>query len=193
MKKPVIAAINGPAVGVGITMTLPMDIRIAADTVKMGFVFNRRGMVPEGCATWFLPRIVGVSRASEWMLSGRMITAAEALEAGLVSRVVPGDQLLGLAKELAREIRDNTSAVSVALARQMIMRMLGADHPMAAHIIESKNLDYMFKSPDLLEGVTSFLEKRPPKFPMALGRDLPRHWPWWTNPPYVNPVDPDGD
>ena len=193
LKKPVIAAINGPAVGVGITMTLPMDVRIAADTVKMGFVFNRRGMVPEGCSTWFLPRIVGVSRASEWMLSGRMITAAEALEAGLVSRVVPGEQLLDLARELAREIRDNTSAVSVALARQMIWRMLGAEHPMEAHILESRNLDYMFKSPDLLEGVTSFLEKRPPKFSMKPGLDLPGNWPWWTNPPYINPVDPEAN
>ncbi len=184
MKKPVIAAINGPAVGVGITMTLPMDIRMASDTAKIGFVFNRRGMVPEGCSTWFLARIVGVSRAAEWMLTGRVFPVQEALEGGLVSRVLPPDKLLPTAREIALEIADNCSAISVALARQMLWRMLGADHPMEAHRIESKCLHHMFQSPDIREGVQSFLEKRPPKFPMRPSKDMPAFYPWWEDPPY---------
>ena len=184
MKKPVIAAINGAAVGVGATVTLPMDIRIASEKAKFGFVFNRRGMVPEGCSTWFLPRIVGISQASEWILSGRVFTSREALERGLVSRVVPPEQLMPTAFELAREIADNTSAVSVALARQMLWRMLGADHPMEAHKLESRGLHYMYRSPDLLEGVVSFLEKRPPRFSMKPGADMPDYYPWWEDRPY---------
>ncbi|MBU2547904.1 MAG: crotonase/enoyl-CoA hydratase family protein [Proteobacteria bacterium] len=186
LKKPVIAAINGAAVGVGITMTLPMDVRIASTKARMGFVFNRRGMVPEGCSTWFLPRIVGITRASEWMTTGRILTAEEALAGGLVSRVVKPEELMPTALDIAREIRDNTSAVSTALSRQMLWRMLGADHPMEAHEIESRCLYYMSQSPDLVEGVMSFLEKRPPAFPMKTSRDLPDFYPWWEARLYKN-------
>ena len=170
--------------GVGITMTLPMDVRIAADTSKIGFVFNRRGMVPEGCSTWFLPRIVGVSLASELMLSGRIFSGKDAYDWGLVSRVVPADQVLATAFEVARDIRDNTSAMSVAFARRMIWDMLGAPHPMEAHRVESESLYFMFQSKDLMEGVMSFLEKRSPKFPMKPGSDLPDFFPWKKSPPF---------
>jgi enoyl-CoA hydratase/carnithine racemase len=178
-KKPVIAAINGPAVGIGITMTLPMDIRLASEKAKMGFVFARRGITPEACSGWFLPRAVGISRALEWVMSGRVFGAQEALEGGLVSRVLAPDDLLPTARELAREIADNTSAVSVALGRQMMWKMLGADHPMEAHKIDSKCIYYMGKSPDAFEGVTSFLEKRPAKFTMKPSKDMPEFYPWW--------------
>ncbi len=184
VKKPVIAAINGPAVGVGTTMTLPMDIRIASETAKMGFVFNRRGMVPEGCSTWFLPRILGISRAAEWILTGRVFSPQEALQGGLVSQVLPPEKLLPTARELALEIVDNTSAISVALSRQMLWRMLGADHPMEAHKLESKCLHYMFQSPDIQEGVESFLQKRPPRFEMKPSKDMPDFYPWWADCPY---------
>jgi enoyl-CoA hydratase/carnithine racemase len=182
--KPVIAAINGPAVGVGITMTLPMDIRLASDASKIGFVFNRRGMVPEGCSTWFLARIVGMGRAMEWILTGRVFSVQEALEGGLVSRILPPEKLLPAARELALEIANNTSAISTAFARQMFWRMLGADHPMEAHRIESRCLHYMFQSPDIREGVLSFLQKRPPDFPMRLGKDMPDFYPWWQDRPF---------
>lgn len=184
IKKPVIAAINGPAVGVGITMTLPMDIRIASDTAKMGFVFTRRGIAPEACSSWFLPRIVGISRASEWIMRGSVFSAQEALEGGLVSRLLPPEKLLPTARELAREIADNTSAVSVALSRQLLWRMLVADHPMEAHKIESKCVYYMGQSPDAHEGVTSFLEKRPPRFNMKPSMDMPDFYPWWKERPF---------
>jgi enoyl-CoA hydratase/carnithine racemase len=180
MKKPIIAAINGPAVGVGITMTLAMDIRIAADNVrKMGFVFNRRGIVPEGCSTYFLPRIVGISLASELILTGRIFSSQEALEMGLVSRTVPPGALLETVLALAGDIAENTSAISSALARQMLWKGLGDDHPMAAHIRESRGLDYMFTREDCLEGVTSFLEKRPARFSMKPSQDMPDYYPWW--------------
>jgi enoyl-CoA hydratase/carnithine racemase len=181
MKKPVIAAINGPAVGIGITMTLPMDIRIASENSKIGFVFTRRGLVPEACSGWFLPRLVGMSRAMEWVISGRVFSAQEALEGGLVSRVVPPEQLLPKAQELAREIADNTSAVSVALSRQILWRMLGADHPMEAHKIDSRCVYYMGKSLDCYEGVSSFREKRPPLFKMKPSQDMPDFYPWWKD------------
>jgi enoyl-CoA hydratase/carnithine racemase len=184
MKKPMIAAINGPAVGVGITMTLPMDIRIASENAKMGFVFARRGITMEACSSWFLPRIVGISRAAEWVMTGRVFAAREALEGGLVSRVVPHEKLLPVARELAREIAENTSAVSVALSRQMLWRMLGADHPMEAHRIDSKCIFYMGKAPDSFEGVTSFLEKRPAKFTMRPSCDMPDFYPWWEERPF---------
>lgn len=184
LKKPVIAAINGAAVGVGATMTLPMDIRIASKNAKIGFVFDRRGMVAEGCSTWFLPRIVGISQASEWILTGRIMMAEEAKSGGLLSRVVEPEELMTTAFELAREVAHNTSPISTALSRQMIWKMLGADHPMEAHKIESKNLSYMFHSEDFLEGVMSFLEKRPPKFPGKPGKDLPDWWPWWEDRPF---------
>ena len=183
-KKPVIAAINGPAVGVGTTMTLPMDIRIASETARMGLVFNRRGMVPEGCSTWFLSRIVGVSQAAEWILTGRVFSAQEALEKGLVSRLVPEEKLLPTALGLAQEIADNTSAISTGLSRQMLWRMAGADHPMEAHKLESEFLHYMFQSPDFPEGVASFLEKRSPEFKMKPSIDMPDSFPWWTEPTY---------
>ena len=182
MKKPLIAAINGPAVGVGITMTLAMDIRIASDNVsKMGFVFNRRGIVPEGCSTYFLPRIVGISLASELMLTGRIFSSREALEMGLVSRIVPPGDLMETVLGLARDIAENTSAISSALARQMLWKGLGDDHPMPAHIRESMGLDYMFTREDCLEGVTSFLEKRPARFSMQPSRDMPDFYPWWKD------------
>lgn len=184
IKKPIIAAINGPAVGVGITMTLPMDIRIASETAKMGFVFTRRGIAPEACSSWFLPRIVGISRAVEWIMRGSVFSAQEALAGGLVSRLLPPEKLLPTARELAREIADNTSAISVALSRQLLWRMLVADHPMEAHKIESKCLYYMGQSPDAHEGVTSFLEKRPPRFNMKPSMDMPDFYPWWKERPF---------
>ena len=178
-KKPFIAAINGPAVGVGITMTLPMDIRIASTTARMGFVFARRGIVPEACSSWFLPRIVGIAQAAEWVCTGRVFEAREALAGRLVSRVVEPDALIPTATALAREIADNTSAVAVALSRQMIWRMLGADHPMEAHKIDSKAIFAMGHAADAAEGVTAFLEKRPAQFPMRPSKDMPPFYPWW--------------
>lgn len=184
MKKPVIAAINGPAVGVGATMTLPMDIRLASETAKMGFVFTRRAIAPDGCCTWFLPRIVGIGPAAEWLITGRVFTAQEALEKGLIHQVLPPEDLLPAALEKAREIADNTSAISVALTKQMVWRMLGAAHPMEAHRIESKAVYFMGRSADCQEGVNAFLGKRPPIFPMKPGRDLPDFYPWWPEVPF---------
>jgi enoyl-CoA hydratase/carnithine racemase len=178
-KKPVIAAINGAAVGVGATMTLPMDVRIASEKARFGFVFARRGIVPEAASSWFLPRVVGISQAMEWVATGRLFPAAEALLGGLVSRVVPEAELLPAARELAREIADNTSGVSVCLARQLLWKMLGADHPMEAHKIDSRLIQAMGASPDAYEGVQSFLEKRPASFTMKVSRDLPDVYPWW--------------
>jgi enoyl-CoA hydratase/carnithine racemase len=182
--KPFIAAINGPAVGVGITMTLPMDVRLASTGAKMGFVFARRGIVPEACSSWFLPRVVGISRASEWVVTGRVFGAEEALEGRLVSRLLPPDELLPAARALAREIADHTSGVSVALARQMLWRMLGADHPMEAHRIDSRAIYYMGGTADAREGVTAFLEKRPARFPMRPSKDMPDFYPWWPERPF---------
>jgi enoyl-CoA hydratase/carnithine racemase len=180
MKKPVIAAINGPAVGFGVTMTLPMDIRIASSAARMGFVFSRRGVVPEACSTWFLPRLVGMQRAAEWVYTGRVFAAEEALAGGLVSRVVAPDALLPTAVALAREIADNTSAVSVALARQMMWKLLGADHPIEGHRLDSRGMDWTGRSADAREGIASFLEKRPPRFPLKPSRDMPPFYPWWS-------------
>ncbi len=180
-KKPLIAAINGPAVGVGITQTLPMDIRLASEKAKIGFVFARRGLVPEACSSWFLPRIVGISKAMEWVATGRVFLAAEAHAAGLVSELLSPDDLLPRARELAAEIAENTSAVSVALSRQMLWKMLGADHPMEAHRIDSQGIHYMGSSPDVREGVQSFLEKRKPTFEMKVSKDLPDYFPWWKD------------
>lgn len=184
MKKPVIAAINGPAVGFGITMTLPMDIRIASEAARIGFAFTRRGIVPDACCTWFLPHIVGISRAAEWTLTGRVFSAQEALQNGLVCRVESQETLLKTAREIAREIADHTSAVSVALTRQLLWKMLGADHPMEAHKLDSKCMYYMGKSPDSSEGVMSFLEKRPPRFRMKPSSDMPEFYPWWKDRPF---------
>jgi enoyl-CoA hydratase/carnithine racemase len=178
-KKPVIAAINGPAVGVGATMTLPMDVRIASTTARMGFVFSRRGIVPEACSSWFLPRVVGISRAAEWVYTGRVFPPEEALAAGLVSRVVAPEAVLDTARAVAREIADNTSAMSVALSRQLLWKMLGADHPMEAHRADSQAIYWMGRSADAHEGVAAFLEKRPPRFTLRPSTDMPDFYPWW--------------
>jgi enoyl-CoA hydratase/carnithine racemase len=182
--KPLIAAINGPAVGVGITMTLPMDIRLASERARMGFVFARRGIVPEACSSWFLPRAVGINQAMEWVATGRVFPAEEAHRAGLVSELLPHEELLPRARELAREIAANTSAVSVALSRQLLWKMLGADHPMVAHKLDSQAIHFMGRSPDAYEGVTSFLEKRSPEFRMRVSSEMPGFFPWWRDRPY---------
>jgi enoyl-CoA hydratase/carnithine racemase len=182
--KPVIAAINGPAVGVGATMTLPMDIRLAADDARIGFVFARRGIVPEACSSWFLPRLVGISRAMEWVATGRVFSAQEAHEGGLVRSLHPKDELLDAARALATEIAQNTAPVSVALARRMMWRMLGAEHPMLAHRADSRGMFYRGQSADAAEGVTSFLEKRPARFPDRVSDGLPDVMPGWAAPEF---------
>ena len=184
-KKPVIAAINGPAVGVGATMTLPMDIRLASEEARMGFVFARRGIVPEACSSWFLPRVVGISRAMEWVATGRVFSAQEALDGGLVRAVHPAGELLDAAYALAAEIAENTAAVSVALARQMLWTMLGAEHPMLAHRADSRGMFARGQSADAVEGVTSFLEKRPPAFPDRVSDGLPEILPGWSAPGFA--------
>jgi len=182
--KPVIAAINGPAVGVGATMTLPMDIRLAADDARIGFVFARRGIVPEACSSWFLPRAVGISQAMEWVCTGRVFSAQEALAGRLVRSVHPKDELLDAARALAAEIAENTAPVSVALARRMMWRMLGAEHPMLAHRADSRGMFYRGQSADAAEGVTSFLEKRPARFPDRVSDELPDIMPGWVAPEF---------
>ncbi len=182
--KPVIAAINGPAVGIGATMTLPMDIRLAADDARIGFVFTRRGIVPEACSSWFLPRLVGISRAMEWVATGRVFSAQEGLEAGLVRSLHPRAELLDAAYVLAREIADNTAPVSVALARRMMWRMLGAEHPMLAHRADSRGMFLRGQSADAHEGVTSFLEKRRAEFPDRVSDGLPDLFPGWAAPKF---------
>jgi enoyl-CoA hydratase/carnithine racemase len=179
MKKPVIAAINGPAVGFGITLTLPMDVRIAVKGAKMGFVFARRGIILDGAATWFLPRLVGMGAAAEWVYSGRVFSAQEAYDKRLVSELVEPDELIPRAREIASGIANNSSAISVALCRQLMWKMLGADHPMEAHILESRALNWIYGEKDVQEGVTSFLEKRTPRFPMKTSTDMPDFYPWW--------------
>ncbi len=182
--KPVIAAINGPAVGVGITMTLPMDIRLAAEGARIGFVFTRRGIVPEACSSWFLPRLVGISQAMEWVASGRVFTAQEALAGGLVRSVHPEDELLDVARGLAQEIAEHTAPVSVALARRLLWSGLGAAHPMDAHRADSRAMFARGRSADAREGVTSFLEKRPPVFPDRVSDGLPELFPGRVEPVY---------
>jgi enoyl-CoA hydratase/carnithine racemase len=177
--KPVIGAINGPAVGIGATMLLPMDVRIAAQEARFGFVFARRGIVMEAASSWFLPRIVGPAQALEWCFSGRVFDADEALRGRLVSKVVAGDDLMPAARALAREIADNSAPVSVALMRQMIWRMLGADHPIEAHKIDSRGMFERGKSEDVREGIMAFLEKRPTKFSNKVSMDMPPYYPWW--------------
>jgi len=182
--KPVIAAINGPAVGVGATMTLPMDVRLASEEARMGFVFARRGIIPEACSSWFLPRVVGISRAMEWVATGRVFSAQEALEGGLVRSVHPPGELLGAARELAREIADNAAPVSVALARRLMWRMLGAEHPMVAHRADSRGMLARGQSGDAVEGITAFLEKRGASFPDSVSAGLPDVMPWWQEPEF---------
>ena len=174
-RKPIIAAVNGAAVGVGVTSTLPMDIRLASTEARFGFVFTRRGIVPEACSSWFLPRVVGINRAMEWVATGRVFDAEEALSGGLVSEVLEPGSLLPRARELAREIVANTSGVSVALARQMMWQMLGAAHPMEAHRLDSKAMNYMGAGADSREGIESFLGKRAPDFKMSVANDFPEN------------------
>jgi len=183
-KKPVIGAINGAAVGVGVTMTLPMDIRLASTASKFGFVFAKRGIVPEAASSWFLPRIVGISQATEWCFTGRMISADEAKEGRLVRSVHAPEDLLPAARAIAREIAENTAPVSVALSRQMLWRMLGADHPMKAHRVDSRAINSRGASDDAREGVMSFLEKRPADFPVKVSDGLPEVFPDWQDPQF---------
>jgi enoyl-CoA hydratase/carnithine racemase len=183
--KPVIAAINGPAVGVGITMTLPMDIRVASEDAKMGFVFTRRGIVPEACSSWFLPRLVGISQAMEWVSTGRVFPAGEALSGGLVRSLHPSGELLDSARELATEIAQYSAPVSVALARRMLWRMLGAEHPMDAHRADSRAMFARGQSEDAREGVTSFLEKRPARFTDRVSDGLPELFPGLEEPTFA--------
>jgi enoyl-CoA hydratase/carnithine racemase len=182
--KPVIAAVNGAAVGVGVTMTLPMDVRLASEFAKFGFVFARRGIVPEACSSWFLPRIVGINQALEWAYSGNVFPAEEALQAGLVKGLYPKDDLLPAARAIAADIAANSSSISVALIRHMMWRMLGADHPMEAHKIDSRGVYYTGRSADAREGVESFLEKRPAAFPGKVSTDMPEFFPWWQEPEF---------
>ncbi len=183
--KPLIAAVNGPSVGIGATMQLPMDIRIASEKARFGFVFARRGIVPEAASSWFLPRLVGMSQALEWAISGRVFDADEALRGGLVRSVhAPGD-LLDEAHRIASEIAANTAPVSVALTRQMMWRMAGAEHPMMAHRIDSRAIAARGSSGDAAEGVASFLEKRPAQFPDKVSADMPGFFPWWQEPPWA--------
>jgi len=183
-KKPLISACNGVAVGVGATMQLAMDIRLASETARYGFVFARRGIVPEAASSWFLPRIVGISQALEWCYSGRVFDAAEAHRGGLVRSVhAPGD-LLAAATALAREIADNTSAISVAMTRAMMWRLMSADHPMEAHKIDSRAIYRLSRGKDAAEGIASFLEKRSPRYPGKVSADMPDFYPWWDERPY---------
>jgi len=177
--KPIIAAFNGPAVGVGVTMTLPMDIRIASEEAKFGFVFARRGLVPEAASSWFLPRVVGINKALEWTFSGRVFSPEEAKEGGLIRSIHPADKLMEEANKIAQEIVENTSAVSVAMTRQMLWKLLGADHPMEAHKVDSRAIYELGQGGDAKEGVESFLEKRPPEFPSKVSEDMPEFYPWW--------------
>jgi len=182
--KPVIGAINGAAVGVGVTMTLPMDIRLASEHAKFGFVFARRGIVPEACSSYFLPRLVGISQATEWCYTGRVFPASEALSGGLVRSVHSADDLLPTARAIAAEIVENTAPVSVALTRQMLWRMLGASHPMEAHRVDSRGIMSRGASADSREGVMSFLEKRPPNFPVKVSDGLPDIFPSYESPKF---------
>lgn len=183
--KPVIAAINGPAVGVGATMTLPMDVRIMAETARVGFVFAGRGIVPDGAASWFLPRIVGISVALEWCLTARVLPASEALAGGLVRRLCPDGEVLRVATQLAAEIAVNAAPVSAVITRQLLWQMLGADHPMVAHRIESRAIFDTGRMADSAEGVAAFLEKREPNWALRPARDLPEWFPWRPEPPFA--------
>ncbi len=181
-RKPVIAAINGHAVGVGITMTLPMDIRIAAEDAKVGFVFTRRGVVPEACSSWFLPRIVGVSKAAELVYTGRVFRAAEEAASGLFNHVVPREQVLSEAMRIAREIAENAAPVSVALSKALLWHGLTEDDPQSVHLIDSRCFYWTGRQRDAYEGIQSFLEKRPPTFTMSVSADMPDFYPWWKEP-----------
>jgi enoyl-CoA hydratase/carnithine racemase len=183
-KKPVIAAVNGAAVGIGVTMQLAMDIRLASETARFGFVFARRGIVPEAASSWFLPRLVGPQQALEWCYTGRIFDAQEALKGGLVRSVHPAGELLAEAQKLAREIADNTAPVSVALTRHMLWRNAAQPHPMEAHKIDSRAIYRRSRSGDAKEGISSFLEKRAPNYPDKVSTDMPDFFPWWEEPVY---------
>ena len=182
--KPVIGAINGAAVGVGVTMQLPMDIRIASDNARFGFVFNRRGINPEAASSWFLPRLVGIQQALEWCYSGRVFPAEEALKGGLIHSIQPQAELMNVAKAMATEIAENTAAVSTTLTRHMMWRMLGASHPMDAHIVDSAAIYSRGQTEDAREGVMSFLEKRNPVYPVKVSDGMPSFFPWWDDPEF---------
>ncbi|ROT97063.1 enoyl-CoA hydratase [Altererythrobacter sp. FM1] len=184
LKKPVIAAVNGAAVGVGSTMLLPMDVRIASESARFGFVFAKRGIVPEAASSWFLPRVVGISQAARWCYSGRVFDAAEALSGGLVQSVVPQDELIPTARAIAQEFADQTAPVSIALTRQMLWKGLGMSHPMEAHRVDSRAILSRSLSEDANEGVNAFLEKRPADFPMKVSTDMPDFYPWSQEPEY---------
>jgi enoyl-CoA hydratase/carnithine racemase len=183
--KPVIAAINGPAVGVGASMTLPMDIRVLSETAKVGFVFAARGIVPDGAASWFLPRVVGINQALEWCLTGRVFPASEALAGGLVRSLHPADEVLAVATGLAREIAANVAPISAIITRALLWQMLGADDPMAAHRLDSRAIYDTGRMADAAEGVTAFLEKRPARWSLRPSKDLPAWFPWQAEPPYA--------
>lgn len=183
-KKPVIGAINGAAVGIGATMQLPMDFRLASDSARFGFVFARRGIVPEAASSWFLPRLVGMQQALEWCMTGRVFNAAEALQGGLVRSIHAPADLMDAARALAREIADNTAPVSIALTRAMLWRLSAAEHPMAAHQIDSRAIYRRSRSGDAKEGISSFLEKRAPVYPDKVSADMPDFFPWWDEPAY---------
>jgi enoyl-CoA hydratase/carnithine racemase len=183
-QKPLIGACNGVAVGVGATMQLPFDIRLASETARFGFVFSRRGITPEACSSWFLPRLVGMQTALEWCMTGRIFSAQDALDHGLVRSLHAPEDLMPAAIELAREIADNTSAVSVAMTRAMLWRLSSTEHPMMAHRIDSRSIYRLGKSADSKEGVASFLEKRPPDYPDTVSADMPDFYPWWDEPEY---------
>ena len=184
-QKPLIGACNGVAVGVGATMQLPFDMRLCSDNARFGFVFARRGITPEAASSWFLPRLVGMQTALEWCMTGRIFDAAEALERGLVRSVHPQSELMPAAQALAREIADNTSAVSVAMTRAMLWRLSAQTHPMAAHRVDSRAIYRLSRSADAREGIQSFLEKRPPSYPNRVGADMPDFYPWWDEPGYA--------
>lgn len=181
-RKPVIAAINGHAVGVGITMTLPMDVRFVAEDAKIGFVFTRRGVVPDACASWFLPRIVGISKATELIYTGRVFPAGEEAHSGLFNGVVPQDQVLAKAMNMAKEIAENAAPVSVALSKALLWHGLGERDPQSVHLIDSRCFYWAGRQKDAYEGVESFLEKRPPKFTMRVSSHMPDFYPWWKEP-----------
>lgn len=183
-KKPLIGACNGVAVGVGATMQLPFDIRLCSENARFGFVFARRGITPEAASSWFLPRLVGMQTALEWCMTGRIFDANEALDRGLVRSVHPSDVLMDAAVGLAREIADNTSAVSVAMTRAMLWRLGASGHPMDAHRIDSRSIYRLSRSADAKEGIASFLEKRPPAYPDTVGKNMPDFYPWWDEPEY---------
>ena len=181
-RKPVVAAINGHAVGAGITMTLPMDMRIAAEDAKIGFVFTRRGVVPEACSSWFLPRIVGISKAAELVYTGRVFRAAEEASSGLFSYVVPREQVVSTAMRIAQEISQNAAPVSVALSKALLWHGLAEDDPQSVHLIDSRCFYWTGRQKDAHEGIQSFLEKRPPRFTMSVSAELPDFYPWWKEP-----------